>query len=501
MRLIFWVLLLFSLTLSACVHLPSDQKRDSELTEQLYAPALKGIRWGIFVSDLDGKILLEHRADDRFIPASNTKLFTTALAFHFKDSLERFAPHFATRVALETGSADQPPTLILTGFGDPALTDRTDCETRCLSHLADNIVDIGIVEVGDIVGDETWFPGEAWPPGWSWEDLQWGYGTSISALSVNDNLYALYIAPGLSLGEPADVRLLTGFETYHLSSTVTTVETVTEPLRISRPPGDKTLSLNGQVALSTPPRTLHLGIDTPALFAAERLKYALKEAGIKVSGQLRTRTKRAKSSPLTSVTEPALPCSPQLNLPHRLDDTSIARLPPPDWLSMLRDINKLSQNLYAEIMLRHIGRLCGSGTRAEGLAQLDALIAITGAPKTGHSFFDGSGMSVYNRVSPRTIGALLVYAARQDWGADWQQTFPIAGHDGGLEQRFLNTPLAGRLFAKTGTLKGVNALSGYMTARSGRRLAFSIIANDRPVSESSAIPDMDAALINIAARY
>ncbi len=107
-------------------------------------------------------------------------------------------------------------------------------------------------------------------------------------------------------------------------------------------------------------------------------------------------------------------------------------------------------------------------------------------------------MSVYNRVSPRTIVSLLTYAAAQDWGEDWKETFPIGGTDGSLTRRFRGTLLEGNIFAKTGTLKGTNALSGYMKAASGQTLVFSVIANERPLAVSSATPMMDAALVRIA---
>ena len=107
-------------------------------------------------------------------------------------------------------------------------------------------------------------------------------------------------------------------------------------------------------------------------------------------------------------------------------------------------------------------------------------------------------MSVYNRVSPRTIVALLTYAAAQDWGRAWRDTFPVGGVDGSLQRRFRGTILEGKIFAKTGTLKGTNALSGYLTAASGQTLTFALIANERPLAVSSATPIMDAALIRIA---
>jgi D-alanyl-D-alanine carboxypeptidase/D-alanyl-D-alanine-endopeptidase (penicillin-binding protein 4) len=124
----------------------------------------------------------------------------------------------------------------------------------------------------------------------------------------------------------------------------------------------------------------------------------------------------------------------------------------------------------------------------------------SGVCPNGYDLFDESGMSVYNRVSPRTIVALLRHAATQDWGAAWRETLPIGGVDGSLRHRFRGTLLEGKIVAKTGTLKGTNALSGYMIAASGQTLVFSIIANDRPLAVPSAVLVMDAALVRIAER-
>lgn len=500
MRFFVFLSLISTLCISACVSLPAAQL-DHKLDSTLYPAELTGIRWGVLVSDLDGEVLVAHRADDRFSPASNTKLFTTAVGFHFKDQLDARAPSLATRVEYEAGAGTQLPNLVLRGFGDPALSDSSDCDTQCMTHLARNIVESGVTEVGDIIGDARWFPEQAWPPGWSWEDLQWGYGASVAALGVNNNLFELYIAPGPRVGATPDIRLLTGQDTYRLASTVTTVDTVSNRLAITRLPGEETVRLAGEITQDTPPQTLRLGVDRPAHFAAERLKAALRDAGTQVHGQLRSRTLPPTYPVAGENAETIALCIPEPVVHKPLDSTIIAQLAPPNWQAMLRDINKLSQNLYAEMMLRQIGRLCGAGTTEDGLEQIDALMNETNAPADSYSLFDGSGMSIYNRVSPRALNALLVYAARQEWGTDWRQTFPIAGVDGGLERRFLGTALEGRLFAKTGTLKGVNALSGYMIARSGRTLAFSIIANDRPLSVRSGRPYMDAALVAIAERY
>ena len=127
------------------------------------------------------------------------------------------------------------------------------------------------------------------------------------------------------------------------------------------------------------------------------------------------------------------------------------------------------------------------------------MMVTAGAPRAGYDIRDGSGMSIYNRLSPRAVVALLVWANDQEWGDAWEETFAVAGEDGTLENRFLGSPLSGKLHAKTGTLYGANGLSGYMQAASGETLAFSFFINDRATISASPLAVMQRVLEDIAA--
>jgi D-alanyl-D-alanine carboxypeptidase/D-alanyl-D-alanine-endopeptidase (penicillin-binding protein 4) len=156
---------------------------------------------------------------------------------------------------------------------------------------------------------------------------------------------------------------------------------------------------------------------------------------------------------------------------------------------MIQDItvtNKVSQNLHAELMLRLLGKTFGTeGSFVQGARVVRQFLVEAGVDDNDFFFYDGSGMSPDDRIAPRAYTQLLSYAARTEWGQQWRDTFPIAGVDGTLVNRFKNSPLKGKLWAKTGTLNGTNALSGYLTAASGKTLAFSILVNGhRPGSEA-----------------
>jgi D-alanyl-D-alanine carboxypeptidase/D-alanyl-D-alanine-endopeptidase (penicillin-binding protein 4) len=479
------VLFLPVLLLAACV---SPLQRD--LNTILQPPELQGVRWGLLVTDMQGIEVVAVNPDQRFLPASNAKLFTTAAVFRWQDDLALMAPGLATHVTLEDADEAASPNLVLYGRGDPALNDTPDCETRCLSHLADAVAATGLIHINAVIGDDTWFPDDRWPYGWSWEDLQSDDGTAISALTINDNVLRLTVTPAPTQGAPADVTWANGDGAYAILNETVTVEAEADDFAIARPPGADIVRISGHVPPNSGARSYRLGVEDPAEFAAQRFSALLAARGITVDAPAtsRHRTPGAAGAEASAVT--AL----------EADGAPVAAMDPLSFHDALVAVSKDSQNLYAELLLRHLGQLSEDGAAKAGLARVNSLLDEAGANPNGHDLFDGSGMSVYNRVSPRTIVTLLYYAAAQDWGDDWRGTFPVGGTDGSLLRRFRGTILEGRIFAKTGTLKGTNALSGYMTAASGQTLIFSILANERPLSVPSATPFMDAALVRIAER-
>ena len=148
--------------------------------------------------------------------------------------------------------------------------------------------------------------------------------------------------------------------------------------------------------------------------------------------------------------------------------------------------NKVSQNLHAELLLRLLGKVHGTdGSLAQGARVVRQFLLGAGVDDEDFFLYDGSGMSPEDCIAPRALTQLLAYASRQPWGAAWRETLPVAGVDGTLAGRFKASALKGRMWAKTGTSSEVNALSGYLTAASGKTLAFSILVNGRrPGSEA-----------------
>jgi D-alanyl-D-alanine carboxypeptidase/D-alanyl-D-alanine-endopeptidase (penicillin-binding protein 4) len=227
-----------------------------------------------------------------------------------------------------------------------------------------------------------------------------------------------------------------------------------------------------------------MAIDEPSQFVAAAFKEALRRRGILVSG---TAVSRHKFNNGTG------DFAGERAQPLQLTRTDLGRVaaPPGDRrvLAMrfsvpvaedIMMINKTSENLHAELLLRLLGKVFGSeGSFEEGTRVVRQFMVNSGVDDSDFFLYDGSGLSPGDRMAPRAFTRLLAFASRQPWGAGWRASLPVAGVDGTLAARFKNSPLKGKLWAKTGTLDEVNALTGYLTAASGKPLAFSILVNGR----------------------
>lgn len=324
----------------------------------------------------------------------------------------------------------------------------------------------------------------------SWNNIPTRSGTGVSALTLDDNELRITVSPGANGAPPSVSGAGAGYYAID-NSAVTAAPGGESRLAADRMPGSTLLRLTGTIPAGAKPETLRLGIDDPAHYAAWRLRGLLEARGVKVAGAV-----SARHRALAPGDDPvARGASPPLRI---AEGAALARAVPRPLGEDLAVTSKVSQNLHAELLLRRLGRESGSGSIADGLAAVRAMLAAAAVPRSGFDFSDGSGMSTYNRVSPRAAVTLLRWISRQPWGAAWRSTLPIAGVDGTLANRFKGGPLERRLFAKTGSLNAASGLAGYMVARSGRTLTFAAYANDMPegVAASKAI---DSALELIAA--
>lgn len=313
----------------------------------------------------------------------------------------------------------------------------------------------------------------------SWNNIATRYGTGISALTVDDNELHLRVTPAAPGQPPA--LLHPGY--FAIDNRAVTTAAGKSDLKLERLPGSDRPLLAGTMVVGDEPAVLQLGIDDPAHYAAWRLKTLLEQRGVRVTGQVRVRHRRLSLSAEESPASTPLP---------------LARLTPPPIEASMALINKPSQNVHSELLLRRLGAIRGNGSLADGVAQVRAMLEQAGVTPRDAEISDGSGMSTYNRISPRGMVKLLRWIDAQPWAGRWRASLPVAGVDGTLAARFRDTPLQGRLFAKTGTLNATNALAGSMVAASGRTLRFAVYANDVP-GDAGSTAAIDRALLIIAA--
>jgi D-alanyl-D-alanine carboxypeptidase/D-alanyl-D-alanine-endopeptidase (penicillin-binding protein 4) len=489
-------------------------------------PAVSRAHWGIAVTAMDGAPIYGLNEGAFFRPASNAKLFTTAAAMHLLGPNS----HVTTRATV-AGTIDADGTLNgnlrLSGDGDANLSARTfpyltpserkriagdtppPDPLRYLDELADGIAQKGVKRItGDILGDDTLWPWDPYPNDWSIDDAVWGYGAPVSALTITDNQLELTVIPGTRTGEPATVSLVPETGYYHVQTDVTTVAAkASASIRIDRDPGSRIVRVIGTIAKGEPYAT-EIAIEDPAEFAAQAFKTALEAHGIKVDGKALALHKPSVDTQIFSG-ESRLPISALPLTPRSIEETSLAgRTPRPIEVehvspSLADDIVltlKVSQNLHAELLLRRLGEVYGtSGSTAQGVRVVRQFLLNAGLNGDDFAFYDGSGLSGHDLVTPRATTKLLAYAARQPWFAQWRAGLPVGGEDGTLSSRFPQPPLRDHLFAKTGTLSEARALSGYVDCASGKTLIFSIMVDNHAPNTPADRNAMDRVVAAIAA--
>lgn len=496
------------------------------IAAQIAQPRFAAATWGIKIASLDsGKTLFEHNPQKYFNPASNAKLYTAALA------LDRLGADLRIKTSLySTARPDANGTikgdLIVYGRGDPTMAARLNDGDywKPLEPLVAQIVNAGVRRIeGDLIGDESFFAGPPFGSGWEWDDLQAYYGAEVSALTINDNAVDLFVKPAERVGLPC--RITTGPVTSLVSiinRTQTTGKGTDTRISVYRPAVENLIYVSGRAAIDGAGYTGSYAVHNPAGLFVSMLKEALARRGVTVSG--RTRIIDWKYREVTP-----------LDLSKLIAIGSIESMPMKD---VVRETLKPSQNLWAQLLLLQVGAAVGEarreveqrghddtakesigaeeqGSRGVAAPRASAFDSRTESPLTSEEIGveslkdflaqagikegevlleEGSGLSRRDVITPNATIALLVFMSRHRLFEAYRNALPVAGVDGTLERRMKGTPAAGNVRAKTGSLRYVFTMSGYVTSASGERLAFSIMLNNYyNVERSAALRDPSSA--------
>ena len=539
--------------------LPSAQQPPLTLAQQIAAlvadPAVARAHWGVIVTTLDGRPIYELNEAQLFQPASNAKLFTTAAAMALLPPTHVFTTTVTGNgLFMEDGTLHG--SLELNGVGDANLSGRdlpyippalrpnpappANDPLRYLEEMADQVKAAGVKRVeGDIWGADFHFERERYPSGWSMDDAVWGYAAPVSGLSVADNEMKVTIYPSPAKGyEAFFTRLGEEFPALMQVDQVVPYYTVVNHvecwpekkpthIQIERTPGSHELLVYGYISRGAQPVVEEIAIDDPAAFAALTFKQMLVDRGIPVTGTAEASHALVYSPRVPTVdfaTEANEPIANLAPLPesHEFPDVGSIGCPNCDKLwaykvlakhvsaPLREDIvvtNKESLNLHAELLLLQLGlAVTGKGERAQGVRIVRQFLINAGIDKDDFVFYDGSGLSGYDLVTPRAVAKLLSFAAHdpktgapQPWFADWKASLPVGGVDGTLADRFTAPPLKGHVFAKTGTHSEGRALSGYLECASGQTVIFSILVDHQLPGDSADRDAMDKIVAAIAA--
>ncbi len=428
-------------------------------------------RFGILVQTLGtGQTLYERDSQKFFIPASNTKLLTTAAA------LQKLGARYRVRTSVYQVPGGMGTSLRVVGRGDPSFTDSQ------LQDLARQLKQKGIQQINQLSVDESYYQGNAVNEAWAVGDVQQSYGVPVSNLIVNSNSIDLTAVPQ-TVGQPLQLKWLNNADvpTWQVENYTKTVDAKSgEYVELERDLLHPILRVYGQLRQGGEAFTTSVGVNDPAEHFSRHFQQALLKEGIRVD---RTEVLRGKFRPVDPKTEVAAVDSPVLG-------------------DLVKHTNQESDNFYADSILKLLGSEPseGSTTAERGLTALTQTLTSFKVDPTGFSIKDGSGLARQNLITPGVLVQVLQVMSQQPNGTLFRSSLPVAGISGTLRSRFKNTPAQGMVQAKTGTLSGMSSLSGYISPPNYSPLVFSIIVNhtkEDTFAQRSAIDQIVLKLVTV----
>jgi D-alanyl-D-alanine carboxypeptidase/D-alanyl-D-alanine-endopeptidase (penicillin-binding protein 4) len=408
------------------------------------------------------------------VPASVLKLVVTAAA------LDTFPVNAYPSTTLEVSGRVRGRTLRGTlraiGGGDPNISDRFYPDAIIpLLDWADSLKALGVDTVrGRVLAVDTFFTGPRRPAAWAARHFNTWYGAEVSALSFNDNAYEVVVEPGANAGDPPRVRIVPEVGHVAVINNARTVAGAGNGVSVTQRADEPTVIVTGSVGARGGARRWLLPVRNPPGFFRRGLLAALRERGIVVIEE------NAAAGPV-------------------LRSWSLVTAP---MVSMVDEINQRSQNLHAELLLRHLGKYTlGDGSSRGGVAAEKRFLAKMGLDSAAFDLRDASGLSHLNRVRTRELALLLGRMARHRYASDYIGSLAQPGLDGATGKRLRDYAEAGLVRYKTGSLSGVAGLSGYVFAADGDTLAAVFLLNGYSVAAIQASALLDSLLMRTALFY
>lgn len=449
----------------------ADPTLSADLLRLLGQPPFAHAAWGIKVISLpNGQPLFETNSHLLLKPASNAKLFTGAMVLDQFSSQHRIVTSvYATGLPDPQGRVRGD--LLIYGRGDPSFAARFhegDPE-KSLQRLLQAIDKSGIRFIeGRLLGDESYFFGPPFGSSWTWSDLGYYYGAEVSALTSDDNVIDLTLLPGLALGEPGRIQASPpAYGLTLLNRTRTVPPTWPAWEEVTRLPGQDVVQVTGELPLGEGQRLDAITVPRPGMWFMRRLSLALEAQGLAIQGNVGL----IEGNPEEPGVEGGL--------------RELARTQSPPMGELVRHMMKPSQNLHAHLLWLQAGATLPVppssprplSTAQAGRQAMTAFLIRMDMDPDQVQLNEGSGLSRDALVTPAAIVDLLIKMRTHPEAAAFHEALPIAGMDGTLRRRLTSEDTRGMVHAKTGTLRHVLCLSGYVEPPEGRTLVFSIMLN------------------------
>lgn len=415
----------------------------TKIEKIIQRPEFVRSHWGILIQPLNSDLnLYALNSEKYFIPASNIKLLTTAAA------LLEFGSQFQIRTSIYSqGNPPNLTTLKLVGQGDPTIT------TDTLKVLAQQLKQQGIQKIENLIIQDDYFNNSGIPLLWEWNDLFFSYGVPANNFVLNENAFKLILTPS-QVGQPLKLTWSDPIaaEQWKIENLTTTTESTTDNnIQIQGFFTQFRLIIRGELGNKVTPNQETIAIIDPANYFLDTLAQVLESERIIVS------QKQIISNKISN------------NL-----EKEIAFIESPSLEIMLRKINHDSHNLYAETLIKLLEIQTNDNLKN---TILQKRLTQLGIDLNSYKLVDGSGLSRHNLATPATFVSLLQKMSQTPQGKIYRNSLAVGGINGTLTNRFKDTPIQGRLQAKTGSLSGISALSGYLDIPKGETLVFSIMVN------------------------